>query len=150
MAEGIIFGPVDFQQYASEADEIADMIADNAIASYAQIDDAAQWAALEYLKEIDPNFDNEFAGLDLDSVNELSARLNGDGGNNGGMNQRNSSASLVEKFGVPPFSVLDARQGYWQDRKRAWLSLGIQSEIGRGDCTPGGRGTNSAWNSSPL
>jgi hypothetical protein len=40
--------------------------------------------------------------------------------------------TLAEKFGVPPFSVLDARQGYWQDRKRAWLALGIKSEIGRG------------------
>lgn len=40
--------------------------------------------------------------------------------------------TLAERFGVPPFSVLDARQGYWQDRKRAWLSLGIQSELGRG------------------
>ena len=42
------------------------------------------------------------------------------------------AGSLAERFGVPPFSVLDARQGYWQERKRAWLSLGIQSEIGRG------------------
>lgn len=42
------------------------------------------------------------------------------------------SASLAERFGVPPFSVLDARQGYWQERKRAWLALGIRSEIGRG------------------
>jgi len=41
-------------------------------------------------------------------------------------------ASLSERFGVPPFSVLDARQGYWQARKRAWLALGIQSELGRG------------------
>lgn len=41
-------------------------------------------------------------------------------------------ASLAERFIVPPFSVLDARQGYWQDRKRAWLSLGIESELGRG------------------
>ena len=40
--------------------------------------------------------------------------------------------SLAERFGVPPFSVLDARQGWWQDRKRAWLSLGIESELGRG------------------
>lgn len=40
---------------------------------------------------------------------------------------------LMDKFVVPPFSVLDARQGYWQERKRAWLSLGIQSEVGRGD-----------------
>jgi len=46
--------------------------------------------------------------------------------------------TLAERFGVPPFSVLDARQGYWQDRKRAWLMLGIQSELGRGDASPGG------------
>lgn len=42
-------------------------------------------------------------------------------------------ASLAERFGVPPFSVLDARQGYWQARKRAWIALGIQSELGRGN-----------------
>ncbi len=41
--------------------------------------------------------------------------------------------TLRERFGVPPFSVLDARQGYWQERKRAWLALGIQSEVGRGN-----------------
>lgn len=40
--------------------------------------------------------------------------------------------SLAERFLVPPFSVLDARQGYWQERKRAWLALGIESEVGRG------------------
>ena len=30
------------------------------------------------------------------------------------------AGKLNEKFGVPPFSVLDARQGYWQERKKAW------------------------------
>jgi hypothetical protein len=40
--------------------------------------------------------------------------------------------SLAEKFIVPPFSVLDTKQGYWQERKRAWIRLGIQSELGRG------------------
>lgn len=39
--------------------------------------------------------------------------------------------TLSERFIVPPFSVLDTRQGYWQDRKNYWLSLGIKSEIGR-------------------
>jgi len=39
--------------------------------------------------------------------------------------------SLRDRFVVPPFSVLDARQGYWQDRKRLWLKLGIESEVGR-------------------
>lgn len=42
---------------------------------------------------------------------------------------------LAQRFIVPPFSVLEARAGYWQERKRAWLSLGIQSELGRGAAT---------------
>lgn len=41
--------------------------------------------------------------------------------------------SLVDNFIVPPFSILDTRQGYWQDRKRAWKDLGIQSELGRSE-----------------
>lgn len=40
---------------------------------------------------------------------------------------------LSERFGIPPFSVMNAREGWWQDRKRAWISLGIQSEVGRGE-----------------
>jgi len=39
---------------------------------------------------------------------------------------------LSDRFLVPPFSILDTKQGYWQDRKRNWLKLGIKSEIGRG------------------
>lgn len=39
---------------------------------------------------------------------------------------------LGEEFIVPPFSVLNAREGWWQERKRKWLALGIQSELGRG------------------
>jgi len=34
-----------------------------------------------------------------------------------------ASGRLAERFLVPPFSVLDARQGYWMDRKRAWRAL---------------------------
>lgn len=49
---------------------------------------------------------------------------------------------LADRFGVPPFSVLRASEGWWQDRKRAWLALGIRSELGRGDAehnaAPGG------------
>ncbi|GAB3467179.1 hypothetical protein [Actinophytocola sediminis] len=42
--------------------------------------------------------------------------------------------TLADRFLVPPFSVLDARLGWWQDRKRAWLSSGlsgIESHTGR-------------------
>lgn len=38
---------------------------------------------------------------------------------------------LSEKFTISPFSVLSARDGAWQERKRAWASMGIRGEIGR-------------------
>jgi hypothetical protein len=44
-------------------------------------------------------------------------------------------AALSRAFIVPPFSVLSARDKEWQARKRAWISLGIKSEIGRGTTT---------------
>lgn len=42
-------------------------------------------------------------------------------------------ADMGEQFGVPPFSILDTRRGEWQDKKRAWLAMGIESETGRDD-----------------
>jgi hypothetical protein len=51
------------------------------------------------------------------------------------------AGTMQARFLVPPFSVLDARQGYWQDRKRSWLALGIQSELGRGE--------GMTWGDSP-
>lgn len=41
------------------------------------------------------------------------------------------SGPVAERFTISPFSVLDARQGVWQDRKRAWLQMGIKGETGR-------------------
>lgn len=38
---------------------------------------------------------------------------------------------LKNIFGENPFSILDAKTGSWQARKRKWINLGIQSEIGR-------------------
>ena len=32
-------------------------------------------------------------------------------------------ASLFDKFVIPPFSILDTRQGYWQDRKKQWKAI---------------------------
>lgn len=43
------------------------------------------------------------------------------------------AGNLVRKFGIPPFSVLDTRQGYWRDRKHEWVALGMKSELGRGN-----------------
>lgn len=59
-------------------------------------------------------------------------------GEDGGVGEGEAKAdharmgSLVDRFGIVPFTVLNAREGWWQDRKRGWISLGIQSEVGRG------------------
>lgn len=42
-----------------------------------------------------------------------------------------SKQNLTNKFIAPLFSILDTKQGYWQDRKRYWLGLGIRGEVGR-------------------
>ena len=45
--------------------------------------------------------------------------------------KRPSRGPVADKFVFPPFSVLDAKQGAWKDRKRAWASTGIKGEVGR-------------------
>lgn len=44
-----------------------------------------------------------------------------------------ASGPVAERFTLPPFTILDARSGEWQERKRAWSSMGIAGEVGRGD-----------------
>lgn len=44
---------------------------------------------------------------------------------------RKSVGIIADKFIVPPFTVLDAKAGEWQARKRAWISTGIRGEAGR-------------------
>jgi len=42
-----------------------------------------------------------------------------------------ASGPVAERFTLPPFTILDARTGEWQKRKRAWAAMGIESETGR-------------------
>ncbi len=53
-----------------------------------------------------------------------------------------SRGPVSDDFVFPPFSILDTRSGDWQDRKRAWKSLGIESELGR-DAGIGGLGAGN-------
>ena len=113
--------PVDFQDYVNEADEWADMVADNRLAELAENDLPK---LKDLLGELDTGaFDMELTGFDEASIEELMTQFNPDSVEH---------KTLSEKFIIPPFSVLDARQGYWQERKASWLALGIQSEVGRG------------------
>ena len=49
-----------------------------------------------------------------------------------GPEDTSKAGSLADRFGVAPFSVLNAREGWWQTRKAAWIALGLRSEMGRG------------------
>lgn len=105
-------------------DEIrAYVIADNQSTIAGEYDPAILLEELEHLQEAgvdlkDLGFDDEDLA-DIFDEDEQGA----DG----------PTISLSERFGIPPFSVLNAREGWWQDRKRAWLALGIKSEVGRGE-----------------
>jgi len=45
--------------------------------------------------------------------------------------KQETKSPVAKEFIVPPFSILSARDGDWQERKRAWTSIGIRSELGR-------------------
>ncbi len=42
-----------------------------------------------------------------------------------------SKGVITDRFTIPPFSILNAREGIWQSRKKRWLNLGIKGEVGR-------------------
>lgn len=80
--------------------------------------------------------DMQSEGIDLDglgwSEDEISALIQ-----EPSMSEAGSDApvagSMAATFGAPPVTLLDSRQGYWQERKRNWIAQGIKSEIGRAD-----------------
>lgn len=108
-----------------EARAMAFAIADNRTSELAEWDPAVLAAQLEKLKELDFDVDALLAFDDSETAALLGAASEED--------REAARLSLAERFLVPPFSVLDARQGYWRERKSAWLALGIKSEVGRGE-----------------
>lgn len=117
----------------TEAQKRAYIIADNKLALNAGWDEDLLAVEIAGLSGMDFDVsllgfsDEEMRGLLDGLADELSPSDTGGVG------------SLSDRFMVPPFSVLNARSGWWQERKRAWLALGIRSEVGRGnDAVPGG------------
>lgn len=122
--------PVDVQEFATEADEWAHLVADNRIAELAEIDQGGLGDLLRDLGDVE-DFDLELTGFD---TGELDRMLTGDG--EAESDPAEKSRGLIGDYGVAPFSVLDARTGRWQERKREWLEAGIASHEGRdGDLT---------------
>lgn len=109
----------------TEAQKRAYVIADNKLAENAGWD--KELLALELGELKAEGFDLDLIGFDALELGEL---IDLDSSPNG---QRKPLPSLADRFGIAPFSVLDARRGWWTERKRAWLNSGIVSEAGRGE-----------------
>jgi len=63
--------PVDEQDYASEAEELADLLADNRLAELAELDEAELKRLLKSIQESDPSFDLELTGFMEDEIRKL-------------------------------------------------------------------------------
>ena len=64
---------------------------------------------------------NEWEAEDLDEWGlDVWQNDNTAGGDNGNDKGEEKHAKLTDKFIAPPFSILDTRQGYWQERKAMW------------------------------
>lgn len=116
--------PVIMADDLTEAQVKAFRLADNKVSEFATWD--MEKLDLE-LADLDDINMTEFGFEDFTAGRSdgLSAEWDEDGG---------TAGNLVDKFGVPPFSVLDTRQGYWQDRKKAWLDkTGYLSETRDGE-----------------
>jgi len=100
-------------------------LADNRLAETSAWDDDLLKIELSFLK--DEGFALDLTGFDSKALDKLFAEPEP------GISPEQARSTLAARFGIPPFSVLNAREGWWQDRKRAWLALGIQSEVGRGE-----------------
>lgn len=122
--------------HLSETQRRAYILADNRMALEAGWDNELLTLELSALE--DAGFDLTLSGFSDEELIALSAGA-GDEGSAGAVS---GAGSLAERFMLPPFSVLNAREGWWQDRKRAWTALGIKSELGRGnadeEAAPGG------------
>lgn len=108
----------------TEAQRRAYVIADNKLAEAAGWD--SELLALELGELKADGFDLSLTGFDELELGDMF-------GEGSGSADSNARQSLADRFMVAPFTVLDARRGWWMDRKRAWMALGLRSEEGRAE-----------------
>ena len=131
---GLAQVPVIVLDHLSGAQRRALILADNRIAENAGWDNAMLASELAALR--DDNFDLDMIGFDEAELEELLAGFEfddagalGGEGQGGGVGDSDhppatsSSGSLAARFGIPPFSILDARQR---------LAQGLQTRRGQG------------------
>lgn len=115
----------------SDAQKRAYRIADNRVAEESEWDPEKLAAEIGDLSA--EGFELDALGFDPEQLTEMLKALESGGGPGGTNGHAPAMGSLADRFGIPPFSVLNAREGWWQERKAAWIRLGIRSEVGRGE-----------------
>lgn len=150
--------PVERQDYASKEKEMADLIADNKIASMAIIDEETLERELFKIADTQADAPTGFSPEDIEEMTnggtsseetshdetasreqqpeETGGDETGSAGWESGYNERQANGSLLKDFGVPPFTVLDSSQTYWQERSTEWANLIDAEEIAQNTVDP--------------
>ena len=109
----------------TELQKRAYLIADNQLALNAGWDLDILRAEIEALELNE--FDIDLLGFDEEFIKQFNEDIQEK------LNEVGEKTSMSDKFLIPPFSVFNAREGWWQERKKIWLDYGIESEVGRSD-----------------
>ncbi|EKT1335046.1 ParB N-terminal domain-containing protein [Salmonella enterica subsp. enterica] len=110
----------------SDAQKRAYRLADNKLPRNSGWND--ELLSFELSRLIDDGFDLGLAGFNQSEIDNLLSDPNMPD-----VEIESRKGNLSSKFMVPPFTVLNAREGWWVDRKRAWLGIGLKSEAGRAE-----------------
>ena len=104
----------------SESKAKAYRIADN------RLNEDSDWdidlLSIEIKNLLDDDYNIDLLGFDHNELNKLLEQNKYADGKKGEMSKT---------FGFPPFTVFNAREGKWQERKKYWINLGIKSYEGR-------------------
>lgn len=112
---------------------VADDLTDEQVKAYRLADNkVAEFSEWDFDLLLDELNALEDFNMDLFGFEELEKDFSTSWDENGG-----ASGSLIEKYIVPPYSILDSKQGYWKDRKAEWKEI-ITSGNGRDDELLGG------------
>lgn len=126
---GTKYAPIEWQDYENDSAEMADLVADNKIAELAVLDEQAITEILAELEANTDGLDVELTGFTADQIKDMIEKAKVDKE----AEEKAARLTLQERFLISPFTIMDARGGFWAVRKKAWKGIGIRSELGRGN-----------------